>query len=276
MRAIETLQEIKNFQVDDLQEKQKDDDEMEVSDGEEPAKKKSREMTEERNSLKDENDSLKCQVEAYKNEVSKLLAYDLRSARKDRTTRHISQVEVIKVDSKKAVEDKELQIKMMQQTLQGMQQQLVETKKKLAAADQRVKALENRTKSTTRITEIINLDDDETEPSDSASAVSNSELSAVQSTISTVVPSLDAKLIGIVSIFLHVHPFGAGLDYITSYVNKCVPSLRPSDVEALMMRYTTLFKQDLVGIGASMERRWVLTAFSKGQQSSSNSNSEWF
>lgn len=154
-----------------------------------------------------------------------------------------------------------------------MQQQLVETKKKLAAADQRVKALENRTKSTTRITEIINLDDDETEPSDSAS-VSNSEINAAQSSISTVVPSLDAKLIGIVSIFLHVHPFGAGLDYITSYVNKCVPSLRPSDVEALMMRYTTLFKQDLVGIGASMERRWVLTAFSKGQQSSSNSNSE--
>lgn len=249
MRAIEILQEIKNFQVDDLQEKQKDDDEMEVSDGEEPAKKKSREMTEERNSLKDENDSLKCQVEAYKNEV-----------------------EVIKVDSKKAVEDKELQIKMMQQTLQGMQQQLVETKKKLAAADQRVKALENRTKSTTRVTEIINLDDDETEPSDSAS-VSNSEMSAAQS---TMIPSLDAKLVGIVSIFLHVHPFGAGLDYITSYVNKCVPSLRPSDVEALMMRYTTLFKQDLVGIGASMERRWVLTAFSKGQPSSSNSNSEWF
>lgn len=174
------------------------------------------------------------------------------------------------MDSKKAVEDKELQIKMMQQTLQGMQQQLVETKKKLAAADQRVKALENRTKSTTRVTEIINLDDDETEPSDSAS-VSNSEMSAAQS---TMIPSLDAKLVGIVSIFLHVHPFGAGLDYITSYVNKCVPSLRPSDVEALMMRYTTLFKQDLVGIGASMERRWVLTAFSKGQPSSSNSNSE--
>lgn len=82
MRAIEILQEIKNFQVDDLQEKQKDDDEMEVSDGEEPAKKKSREMTEERNSLKDENDSLKCQVEAYKNEVSKLVAFHLRSAKR--------------------------------------------------------------------------------------------------------------------------------------------------------------------------------------------------
>lgn len=86
MRAIEILQEIKNFQVDDLQEKQKDDDEMEVSDGEEPAKKKSREMTEERNSLKDENDSLKCQVEAYKNEVSKLVAFHLRSA--ERTELH--------------------------------------------------------------------------------------------------------------------------------------------------------------------------------------------
>lgn len=68
-----TLQEIKNFQLEELQEKQKDDDEMDVSDDEEPAKKKAREMSnEERNNLKDENDSLKCQVEAYKNEVSLL------------------------------------------------------------------------------------------------------------------------------------------------------------------------------------------------------------
>lgn len=50
----------------------KADDEMEVSDEDEPTKKKHRiEMSnEERNSLKDENDSLRCQMEAYKNEVN--------------------------------------------------------------------------------------------------------------------------------------------------------------------------------------------------------------
>lgn len=52
---------------------EKDDDEMEVSDDDEPAKKKQRNeaSNEEKRNLKEENDSLRCQVEAYKNEVSK-------------------------------------------------------------------------------------------------------------------------------------------------------------------------------------------------------------
>lgn len=49
----------------------KADDEMDVSDEDEPCKKKHRSegTTEERNSLKEENESLRCQMEAYKNEV---------------------------------------------------------------------------------------------------------------------------------------------------------------------------------------------------------------
>jgi hypothetical protein len=52
----------------------KADDEMDVSDEDEPTKKKHRTdcISEERNNLKDENESLRCQMEAYKNEVSAL------------------------------------------------------------------------------------------------------------------------------------------------------------------------------------------------------------
>ncbi|CAG9768187.1 unnamed protein product [Ceutorhynchus assimilis] len=224
--------EIKNFQLEDLQEKQKDDDEMDVSDDDEPVRKKAREMSnEERNNLKDENDSLKCQVEAYKNEV-----------------------EIIKMDMKRTIENKDEQLKLMQQTLQGMQQQLIETKKKHSVADQRIKMLESRLKKSSKIMEIINLDDDETEqpPSNVLTEKNNQQI-----------PNSEAKLIGIISIFLNVHPFGAGLDYIASYVNKSISNLRSMDIEALMSRYPTVFKQDVVGIGASMERRWILTAFGK-------------
>lgn len=44
---------------------------MDVSDDDEPSKKKHRTEAgvEEKNNLKDENDSLRCQMEAYKNEV---------------------------------------------------------------------------------------------------------------------------------------------------------------------------------------------------------------
>lgn len=50
---------------------EKDDDEMEVSDDDEPIRKKQRNeaANEEKQTLKQENDSLRCQVEAYKNEV---------------------------------------------------------------------------------------------------------------------------------------------------------------------------------------------------------------
>ena len=50
-------------------------------------------------SLKEENDSLKCQLEAYKNEV-----------------------DLVKQEHKNAMEDKDKQIKALQQALQGMQQ----------------------------------------------------------------------------------------------------------------------------------------------------------
>ncbi|KAH1018868.1 ecto-NOX disulfide-thiol exchanger 2 [Dendroctonus ponderosae] len=232
--------EIKNFQLEDLQEKQKDDDEMDVSDGDEPPRKRSRDISnEERNNLKDENDSLKCQVEAYKNEV-----------------------EVIKIDNKKILEEKELQTKILQQALQGMQQQLMESKRKFSIADQRVKMMESRYKNdkASKVTEIINLDDDDVDQADNASVQCQSE-----SSNASALSSAEAKLIGIISVFLNVHPFGAGLDYITSYVNKSIHNLRPSDIETLMVKYPTVFKQDLIGIGANMERRWILTVFGKTQ-----------
>lgn len=50
---------------------EKADDEMDVSDEEETPRKRMRDSAvEEKNNLKEENDSLRCQMEAYKNEVA--------------------------------------------------------------------------------------------------------------------------------------------------------------------------------------------------------------
>lgn len=47
------------------------DDEMDVSDEEETPRKRMRDsVIEEKNNLKEENENLRCQMEAYKNEVS--------------------------------------------------------------------------------------------------------------------------------------------------------------------------------------------------------------
>ncbi|XP_060520247.1 ecto-NOX disulfide-thiol exchanger 2 isoform X2 [Cylas formicarius] len=229
--------EIKNIQMEERPEKERDDDEMDVSDDDEPVRKKQRidACSEENNSLKEQNESLKCQVEAYQNEV-----------------------EVLKMEYGRGVEDKERQLKMLQQTLQGMQQQLMETKKRQAEEEAKVRELQAKLKSDLK-PDVITLDDDDGDHSDSISISEGS-----------VVSRCDAKLIGIISAFLNVHPFGAGLDYIWSYVSKIESNLRPADIESLMNRFPAVFKQELVGIGANIERKWLFNAFNSGSRSSSS------
>lgn len=180
---------------------------------------------------------------------------------------YLLQVDVIKMDFKKELDDKDKQFKLLQQTLQGMQQQLIDAKRRQTEEETRVKELQNKLKSSSENKsrrsldrDIINLDDTESEQTESLSISETivSENGVHQQQLN----ERDAKLIGVISAFLNVHPFGAGLDYIWSYVSKLESNLRPSDIELLMTRFPTVFKQELVGIGANIERRWIFNAFS--------------
>lgn len=160
------------------------------------------------------------------------------------------------------MEDKEKQFKMLQQTLQGMQQQLIDAKRKQAEEENKVKVLQNklgRDSKKYHDKEIVNLDDNESDKAESVSSIGESLPDNIPQ--QQVMNERDAKLIGIISTFLNVHPFGAGLDYIWSYVSKLESNLRPSDIELLMSRFPTVFKQELIGIGANIERRWQFNAF---------------
>merc|ERR1712080_763480 len=70
-----------------------------------------------------------------------------------------------------------------------------------------------------------------------------------------------AKVIGIVSIFLNVHPFGASVDYIWSYLINIDPTLSLSEVENILRAYTDCFELTLTGVGAAIERKWIFVAF---------------
>lgn len=226
------------------------DDEMDVSDEEEaiPRKRTKVDLVQDENvQLKDENNALRMQMEAYKNEV-----------------------EVVKMDLQKDLDDKEKQIKVLQQTLHGMQQQLLDVKKKQAEEESRSRELQSKLKQQ-MIDGTINLDDTESEKTDSISSDSSSHThthtplpvngSTSEATNLNTLNNADARLVGIISAFLNVHPFGAGLDYIWSYVTKLESNLRPSDLEVLMSRFPSVFSQELVGIGANIERRWLFNAF---------------
>lgn len=172
------------------------------------------------------------------------------------------------MEFKKELDDKDKQFKLLQQTLQGMQQQLMEAKRKQTEEENKYKELQMKLKNgdsnnkkynnNNTDKEIVNLDDIDEQTESSSISESNTDIaSSVQSHLS----DRDARLIGIISAFLNVHPFGAGLDYIWSYVSKLENNLRPSDIELLMSKFPTVFKQELVGIGANIERRWLFNAF---------------
>ncbi|KAF7244948.1 Ecto-NOX disulfide-thiol exchanger 2 [Varanus komodoensis] len=71
----------------------------------------------------------------------------------------------------------------------------------------------------------------------------------------------EALLVGIISTFLHVHPFGANIEYICSYLQRLDSKICASEVEALMMRLQHTFKQEMSGVGASLEKRWKFCGF---------------
>jgi len=71
----------------------------------------------------------------------------------------------------------------------------------------------------------------------------------------------EARIIGLVSTFLVVHPFGASTDYIWSYVHRIAPQLRPKGLEEILSRYNTIFVEEITGIGAKIERKWKFSGF---------------
>ncbi|GBN99269.1 Ecto-NOX disulfide-thiol exchanger 1 [Araneus ventricosus] len=71
----------------------------------------------------------------------------------------------------------------------------------------------------------------------------------------------DSQLISLISIFLHVHPFGASIDYICSYLVKIIPTINARDVESLLRRFPHVFREVCTGIGATLEKKWTHIGF---------------
>lgn len=178
-------------------------------------------------------------------------------------------------------------MKMLQQTLKGMQEQLMQSRKQQAQDDQKIKDLTVKLNATKkeepRESEIITLDKDDDvseEPRTPKQLVLTSNFVQITQkdakligsfhesfyefpTISNIIYLINTffMFIGLIATFLHIHPFGASVDYLWSYLQKMEPGIKPNEVEALMQRFPQVFKQDLFGIGANMERRWQFSGF---------------
>lgn len=75
------------------------------------------------------------------------------------------------------------------------------------------------------------------------------------------VPPTEAKLISILTAFLMVHPLGASLDYLVSYVRSMTPNVTQATVLSTLQKYADIFRCQTTGIGACIEHRWSYVTF---------------
>ncbi|XP_059177854.1 ecto-NOX disulfide-thiol exchanger 2-like [Physella acuta] len=185
--------------------------------------------------LKEENDALKCQMEAFKNEV-----------------------DMVRQEWKTEVEDKDKQIKALQNALQGMQQQLIAQRAAVAKLEmEREEKADDPEKETDESSKKSEDKDEE-----SSSSKSTKEDVSVSSTGLSLTDK-EAKMIGLICCFLHVHPNGATVDYLWSYLRQLL-NVRTREVEDLLEKMPSIFEQEIIGVGAGIERRWIFTALKKG------------
>lgn len=200
---------------------------MDVSDeedGSQPPRKKARQNE----YLKEENDSLRCQMEAYKNEV-----------------------DLIKADLKAEVAMRDDQIEALKKTLQGMQQTLSENAIRKRQDDAKLAELRAKLKKAR----------EQAGTSAEGEEDNKDEVEDLSSISSAPVTDKAARLIGLTSTFLHIHPKGASVDYIWSFIQQFDKEIRPSDIETMLNQYPTVFKQITTGVGACLERKWIFTGF---------------
>uniref|UniRef100_A0A8C8CTY7 RRM domain-containing protein n=1 Tax=Oncorhynchus tshawytscha TaxID=74940 RepID=A0A8C8CTY7_ONCTS len=182
--------------------------------------------------LKEENDSLRCQLDAYRNEVE--LLKQEQGKNQEHTPPQHSEEDTCR----------QQQLTFLQQALQGMQKQLLkmceEMKQREAEMEKTVEdkhQLESQVKSLKEGLQSLK-------------------------TLTTHTPQVSlSPSSGIISAFLHVHPFGASIEYICSYLQQLNTKINTGEVDALLGRLPCTFRQELTGVGASLEKRWKFCGF---------------
>ncbi|XP_033010181.1 ecto-NOX disulfide-thiol exchanger 1 isoform X3 [Lacerta agilis] len=190
--------------------------------------------------LKEENDSLRWQLDAYRNEVELLKQ---EKGQLFRTEESLT---------------KDQQLQFLQQTLQGMQQQLLKIQEEL---NNKKSELEQAKEEHTHTQTILKILQDQEINVLTVPVVSQDREKNPEKRSQPLKSEKEALLIGIISTFLHVHPFGANIEYLWSYMQQLDSRISANEIEMLLMRLPRMFKQEFSGVGATLEKRWKFCAF---------------
>ncbi|ERE91537.1 ecto-NOX disulfide-thiol exchanger 1 [Cricetulus griseus] len=209
--------------------------------------------------LKEENDSLRWQLDAYRNEV------ELLKQEKEQLFRTEENL------------TKDQQLQFLQQTMQGMQQQLLaiqeelnnkkseleQAKEEQSHTQALLKVLQEQLKGTKDLVETNGHSHEDANEINvlTVALVNQDRENNSEKRIQGLKSEKEALLIGIISTFLHVHPFGANIEYLWSYMQQLDSKISANEIEMLLMRLPRMFKQEFTGVGATLEKRWKLCAF---------------
>ncbi|XP_028847225.1 ecto-NOX disulfide-thiol exchanger 1 isoform X2 [Denticeps clupeoides] len=236
------------------------EEEMEMSDDdcEENPCKKIRTEDSAVAALREQNDSLRWQLDAYRNEVELLKKEQGRAYRTDED--HANQQ----------------QIGFLQQSMQSMQQQLLSLQEELKSKEEELErareeqrclegeVLALREKLLNSVYSTEGTGNDSPEKGVNGCAVNHYQHREKNSEVAMRGPlrsEKEALLLGIISTFLHVHPFGANIEYLWSYIQRLDTKISAGDLERLMVRLPNMFKQEFSGVGATLEKRWKFCGF---------------
>uniref|UniRef100_A0AAZ3SN94 RRM domain-containing protein n=1 Tax=Oncorhynchus tshawytscha TaxID=74940 RepID=A0AAZ3SN94_ONCTS len=182
--------------------------------------------------LKEENDSLRCQLDAYRNEVE--LLKQEQGKNQEHTPPQHSEEDTIR----------QQQLTFLQQALQGMQKQLLKMREEKKQREAELeKSVEDKQQLESQVQKL------------------NYMLIWYSSLIDSCIDVSVCSSSGIISTFLHVHPFGASIEYIFSYLQQLDTKINTGQVGALLGRLPCTFRQELTGVGASLEKRWKFCGF---------------
>uniref|UniRef100_A0A8C1KJQ6 Ecto-NOX disulfide-thiol exchanger 1 n=1 Tax=Cyprinus carpio TaxID=7962 RepID=A0A8C1KJQ6_CYPCA len=226
-------EELRNAQSEEIMGIRREE-EMEMSDEdleENPCKKMRMEdtvLSAQTCALREENDSLRWQLDAYRNEVELLKKEQGKTYRTEED------------------HTQEQQLHFLQQTMQNMQQQLLRLQEELKGKELELEQAKDEQRYLEG--EVLSFREKVGQISWQHMFINKPALLSVSHT-------------GIISTFLHVHPFGANIEYLWSYIQRLDTKISAGELERLMVRLPNMFQQEFSGVGATLEKRWKFCGF---------------
>ncbi|XP_036396809.1 ecto-NOX disulfide-thiol exchanger 1 isoform X2 [Megalops cyprinoides] len=208
--------------------------------------------------LREENDSLRWQLDAYRNEVELLKQEQGKACRSEEEHTQEQQQHFLQ----QALQNMQQQLQGLQAELKSKELELERARDEHRSLEGELTALKEKLLNCVDSAEMNSTEAPEKGVNGYAAILHHNQEKSREAVVRGPLKSeKEALLLGIISTFLHVHPFGANIEYLWSYIQRLDTKVSAGELERLMVRLPRMFKQEFSGVGATLEKRWKFCGF---------------